>query len=156
MTSSESIGEQLEHRVELVGRSGFGDPVIDALRVGDQRGARIVALGQGVPFRLGSAEQAQLELEPVGVDRFLADDLGQPACPLPAEQVHLEEAEPRVDVAHRQEQVVVGLGGDVGGTVLLKEDARLLLQPVEAEHSVGDLRVGGHGPGAGGGIECRT
>ena len=56
-------------------RFGLADAVVHALRVGDERVARRVARGKLAPFRLGGAEEAKLQLEAVGVERRLTDDL---------------------------------------------------------------------------------
>jgi len=108
---------------------------------------------QLLPLRLRRAEQAELKLESVAVHRRLADDLRQPARSLPAHEVHLEETESRMHVARGEEQVVVGLCRDVGGAVPLEHHADRLPETCEMKHAVGDLRVGGHGPCAGGRVE---
>ena len=97
-----------------------------------------------------------LQLEPVGVDRLLADDLRKPSRALPPEEIHLEEPEPRVHVTRREEQVMVGLRGDVRGAVLLEQHLDGLLEAGKVDHTVGVLGVGGHRPRAGHGVEGGT
>ena len=108
-------------------RLGLRDAIVDSLRVGDQCVARRIARGELAPFQLRGAQQAELQLEAVGVQGRLPDHLGQPALALPAHQVHLEEPEPRMHVSGRQEEVVVGLRHDVGCPIGFEADGHWLL-----------------------------
>ena len=116
----------------------FVDPVVHATRVCGQGYLRhIVRLG---PFKLSSSKEAQLQLEPVAVERRLADHLRQPALALPAHQVHLEQPETRVHVTNGQEQVGVRLRDNMRGAVFLEHDANRLLEARDREGLTRDRR----------------
>ena len=150
------VAEQREHRVELMALLCLVDAVIHPLRVGLQRVAGWIRGRQLRPLELGGAKQPELQLEPVGVDSNLADDVGQPSGALAAHEVHLEKAELRVHVSEGEEEVVVCLRGDVRGAVWLEDHADRLLETGQAERAVGDLGVGGHCPRPRGRVEGRA
>ncbi len=127
---------------------GLADPVVHPLRVRQERVPRGIACGQLPPLQLSGPQKSKLELETVGVEGDLAHDLRKPARSLPPHEIHLEQAELRVHVTCGEEQVVVGLGGDVRRAVLLEHNTHRLLEAIEAEHAVGHLGVGGHRPRA--------
>ena len=93
------------------------NPVVHALCVSLDRGAGQIARGKLGPLALGGAQEPELQLEAVAVERRLAHDLGEPAFTLPAEEVHLEEPELGVHVAGGEEKVMVRGGHDMRGPI---------------------------------------
>jgi hypothetical protein len=102
---------------------------------------------------LGCAEQSELQLESVAVEGCFAHHLREAALALPAQQVHLEQAEPSVHVARGKKKVVVGLRHDVAGPVGFERHIDRPVEPGQAQRLAADCGVGGHGPGPGHGVE---
>ncbi len=150
------VAEQREHRRQLVGRLRLGDAVVHALRVSVDGLARTAVWRHGAEFPLRGPQQAELQLEAVAVEGRLADDLGQSTLALPAQEVHLEQPEPGVQVADGEEEVVVGVCDHVRGAVLFQRDRHRLPKAGEVQRVVLERRVQSHGPCAGRRIECGT
>ena len=125
----------------------FSNASVDALCVSGQRLSR-AAVRQRIPLRLRRAQQAQLQLETVGVEGGLADDFRQAALALAAHEVHLEKAETCVHVAGGGEQVVIGLGD---GETLCASDIPAMR--IVHQHSPSPLNpLGVKGVGEGGAV----
>lgn len=154
----EAVGEVLEHdesdedgvargprgggvaeNAELEGEVGAleGDGGVDATGVE----LDVVELlgGEGGDGAVGGGAELEDALDPVVLKEFVAEDFGEFAGGVAAEEVHLEETILRSDEALSKDEVVEGGGADVGNAVGVALDGYGSREAWEGERAV-DLR----------------
>ena len=108
-----------------------GDVVVDTVRVGVEVLPRLRR--QGRQLLLGDVAPTKGADDLVGLDPRRADELGEPAGRDVAAEVHLEEAVLRGDEALGPEEVVRGVGIDLGHTLLVPDHPDLGAETVELD-----------------------
>ena len=122
-----------EHRRPLTAGADLRDVIVDALGVGGQRAGGQAVLRHLRPLHLGGTEQAQAQLEFVRRQVLRAGQLGQPPLPQAALLVHFGQPELRVQVAEREEHVVVAGGPDGGDALRGERDGDGVPEPGQAQ-----------------------